>query len=174
MISIGEIQLARITAEEIVRLDAYGGCVAAVEQSEVLVFGTAVGEEIVIEGGVAELRRAGVVVEIRAGEEEGVLSLVELQDAVGDRVVSQLGDGVAPAGEGELRRAAVGGAGAAGEGVGGVDDCAAGEGAVAVGVGGGGGGGGLGVRRREESGGECDEEMIGKRERHFYEEGESE
>lgn len=115
-----------------------------------------------------EFGRAWVIVQIRTGKDEGFLSLIELEDPVGERVVSELGYGVVAAGEREAGEAAVGWAVAAGEGEGDVGDGPAWEGAVAVGVG---GGGGLGMRRRQEGGGEYNEKEVARerrRRRHFW------
>lgn len=64
--------------------DRNGGCVAAVEQSKVLVCGTIVGKKSGVEGRVVEFRRACVVIKIRTGENKALLSLIELQNSVGD------------------------------------------------------------------------------------------
>lgn len=127
--------------------DRHRGFCAAVEKSNFFVFGAFGGKQGGIEGWIVKLRRAGVVVQIGTGENEGSLSLVELEDSVAGWTGGQLGGGFVSASESELGEAAVGGAVAAGKGVGDVDDGAAWVGVVAIGVCGG-GGGRLGVRRR--------------------------
>lgn len=64
------------------------------------------------------MRRAGIVVEIGARKGQCFEGLIELEDSIGYRVVSELGDIVGKATEFELGEAAVGRAVSAGEGEG--------------------------------------------------------
>lgn len=111
------------------------------------------GKEGRIERGIGETGQAGGVVEVRAGKGQSFEGLIELEDSVGEGVVSQLGDVVGLlAGESELGETTVGGAVSPGEGEGDVGDGAAAEGFIAVNKSGGGGGGDAIAKRQREEG----------------------